>query len=103
MTSPFDPSLLFSRRGILGAPAGVAAASAVALSTVAAHAAESFRPLLDGTTNWPAVMQALRTVGHDGSLTFEFFHPYEHYPEALVFQTSDSMDRMLGRKVYTRA
>ena len=64
---------------------------------------ESFRPLLDGTTNWPAVMQALSTVGYDGYLTFEYFHPYEHYPEALVFQTSDSMDRMLGRKVYTPA
>ena len=64
---------------------------------------ESFRPLLDGTTNWPAVMQALNVVGYDGYLTFEYFHPYEHYPEALVFQTSDSMDRMLGRKVYTPA
>lgn len=62
---------------------------------------ESFRPLLDGTTNWPAVMQALSAVGYEGSLTFEYFHPYEYYPEALVFQTSDSMDRMLGRKVYT--
>ena len=40
-------------------------------------------------------MQALSTVGYDGFLTFEYFHPYEHYPEALVFQTSDSMDRML--------
>jgi len=98
VTSPFDPSLLFSRRGILGTTAGVAAASAVA-----AQAAESLRPLLDGTTNWPAVMQALSTVGYDGYLTFEYFHPYEHYPEALVFQTSDSMDRMLGRKVYTPA
>jgi L-ribulose-5-phosphate 3-epimerase len=64
---------------------------------------ESFRPLLDGTTNWPAVMQSLNTVGYDGYLTFEYFHPYEHYPEALVFQTSDSMDRMLGRKAYTPA
>jgi hexulose-6-phosphate isomerase len=51
----------------------------------------------------PAVMQALSVVGYDGYLTFEYFHPYEHYPEALVFQTSDSMDRMLGRKVYTPA
>ena len=48
-------------------------------------------------------MQALSTVGYNGYLTFEYFHPYEHYPEALVFQTSDSMDRMLGRKVYTPA
>jgi L-ribulose-5-phosphate 3-epimerase len=59
--------------------------------------------LLDGTTNWPAVMQSLSTVGYEGYLTFEYFHPYEHYPEAMVFQTSDSMDRMLGRKAYTPA
>jgi len=61
---------------------------------------ESFRPLLDGTTNWPAVMQAFTEVGYRGHLTFEYFHPYEHYPEALVFQTSDSLDRLLGRKTY---
>ncbi len=61
---------------------------------------ESFRPLLDGTTNWPAVMQAFTDVGYRGHLTFEYFHPFEHYPEALVFQTSDSLDRLLGRKTY---
>ena len=61
---------------------------------------ESFRPLLDGTTNWPGVMEALAAVDYSGYLTFEYFHPYEHFPEALVFQTSDSLDRMLGRKVY---
>ena len=61
---------------------------------------ESFRPLLDGTTNWPAVMQAFRDTGYEGYLTFEYFHPYEHFPEALVFQTADSLDRLLGRKTY---
>ena len=64
---------------------------------------ESFRPLLDGTTNWPAVMDAFTEVGYTGYLTFEYFHPYEHFPEALVFQTSDSLDRMLGRKAYVPA
>ena len=59
---------------------------------------ETFRPLLDGTTNWPAVMDALAAVGYKGYVTFEYFHPYPHYPEALVYQTSDSLDRMLGRK-----
>ncbi len=58
---------------------------------------ESFRPLLDGTTNWPAVMEALDQTGYRGYLTFEYFHPYLHYPEALVYQTSDSLDRMLGK------
>jgi L-ribulose-5-phosphate 3-epimerase len=62
------------------------------------HSLESFRPLLDGTTNWPAVLEAFAGVGYDGYLTFEYFHPYQHYPEALVYQTSDSLDRMLGRK-----
>jgi len=62
------------------------------------HSLESFRPLLDGTTNWPAVIEALAAIGYRGYCTFEYFHPYEHYPEALVYQTSDSLDRMLGRK-----
>ncbi len=61
------------------------------------YSLETFRPLLDGTTNWPAVMQALEEVGYDGYVTFEYFHPYLHYPEALIYQTSDSLDRMLGR------
>ena len=64
---------------------------------------ESFRPLLDGTTDWPAVMEALGAVGYRSWLTFEYFHPYAHYPEALVFQTSDSLDRILRRKTYTPA
>ncbi len=62
------------------------------------HSLESFRPLLDGTTNWPAVIEAFDKAGYRGYLTFEYFHPYPHYPEALIYQTSDSLDRMLGRK-----
>jgi len=61
------------------------------------YSLETFRPLLDGTTNWPAVMSALEGVGYTGYVTFEYFHPYLHYPEALIYQTSDSLDRMLGR------
>jgi hexulose-6-phosphate isomerase len=62
------------------------------------HTLDSFRTLLDGTTNWPAVMGALEGVGYNGYLTFEYFHPFLHYPEALVYQASDALDRMLGRK-----
>jgi hexulose-6-phosphate isomerase len=62
------------------------------------HSLECFRPLLDGTTNWPAVTEALEQTGYTGYLTFEYFHPYQHYPEALIYQTSDSLDRLLGRK-----
>lgn len=57
----------------------------------------TFRTLLDGTTNWPAVMEELDNIGYRGYLTFEYFHPFNHYPEALLFQTSDALDRMLGR------
>jgi hexulose-6-phosphate isomerase len=62
------------------------------------YSLEAFRPLLDGTTNWPALTDALAATGYRGYLTFEYFHPYAHYPEALVYQTSDSLDRILGRK-----
>lgn len=58
----------------------------------------TFRTLLDGTTNWPAVIAALDAVGYRGYLTFEYFHPFQHYPEALVYQTSDALDYMLGAK-----
>ena len=67
------------------------------------HSLEAFRPLLDGTTNWPAVLAAFFETGYDGYLTFEYFHPYQHWPEALVYQTSDSLDRMLGRKTAAQA
>lgn len=62
------------------------------------HSLESFRPLLDGTVNWPAVMESLDSVGYRGYCTFEYFHPYPHYPEALIHQTGDSLDRIMGRK-----
>jgi hexulose-6-phosphate isomerase len=57
-----------------------------------------FRTLLDGTTDWPAVVEAFARTGYKGYLTFEYFHPFPHYPEALIWQTSDALDRILGRK-----
>jgi hexulose-6-phosphate isomerase len=66
------------------------------------HSLESFRTLLDGTTNWPAVMEALETVGYSGFVTFEYFHPFLHYPEALVAQSSNALDRILGRNAAKR-
>lgn len=61
------------------------------------YSLESFRPLLDGTTNWPAVMTALDDAQYRGYLTFEYFHPWLYHPEALIHQTSDALDRMLKR------
>jgi hexulose-6-phosphate isomerase len=65
------------------------------------YSLEAFRPLLDGTTNWPAVVAALDETGYRGYLTFEYFHPWLHHPEALIHQTSDSLDRMLKRSKST--
>jgi hexulose-6-phosphate isomerase len=62
------------------------------------HSLESFRPLLDGTTDWPAVVRAFDAAGYRGYLTFEYFHPFPHYPEALIYHTSDALDRILGKK-----
>ena len=62
----------------------------------------SFRPLLDGTTNWPAVMEALDKVGYRGYLTFEYFTPFPHWPEALVYQTSDAWTACWGERVEDR-
>ncbi|RLS34922.1 MAG: sugar phosphate isomerase/epimerase [Planctomycetota bacterium] len=61
------------------------------------YSLETFRPLLDGTTDWPAVVETLDATGYRGFVTFEYFHPWRHYPEALIYQTSDALDRILGR------
>jgi len=66
------------------------------------HTLDSFRTLLDGTTNWPAVMEALEQAGYEGYVTFEYFHPFLHYPEALIEQSSDALDRILGRRIARR-
>ena len=58
----------------------------------------AFRLLLDGTTNWPAVLEALDEIPYRGYLTFEYFNPFPHFHEAIVYHTSDALDRMLGRK-----
>ena len=58
----------------------------------------AFRLLLDGTTNWPAVLEALDKIPYRGYLTFEYFNPFPHFHEAIVYHTSDALDRMLGRK-----
>jgi L-ribulose-5-phosphate 3-epimerase len=43
-------------------------------------------------------MDALDKTGYRSYVTFEYFHPFAHYPEALIYQTSDALDRILGKK-----
>jgi L-ribulose-5-phosphate 3-epimerase len=65
------------------------------------HTLESFTLPLYGTTNWPAVMDALEAVGYESWVTWELFHPSPHYPEGPIRYCSDSLDRILGRPIKT--
>jgi hexulose-6-phosphate isomerase len=62
------------------------------------HSLEAFTLPLYGTTDWPAVLDALAATGYDGYVTWELFHPAPHYPEAPIYYISDCLDRMLGRR-----
>ena len=53
---------------------------------------------IPGVVRLDVLVDALAATGYSGHVTFEYFHPFPHYPEALIHQTSDSLDRILGRK-----
>ena len=56
-----------------------------------------FVDLLAGDVNFPAVMAALKEVGYDSWVTAEMTQ-YKHYNEALIYNTSNAMDKILGRE-----
>lgn len=56
-----------------------------------------FCDLLEGDVNWAEVMKALREVGYNDYITAEILPPYSQHPEALIYNTSRSMDFILGR------
>ncbi len=58
---------------------------------------EGFVGLLEGDVNWPEVMKALKEIGYDDFLVAEVF-PYKYHPEALIYNTSTSMDFIMGRR-----
>lgn len=55
-----------------------------------------FVDLLAGEVNWPAVMTQFEKIGYDGWVTAEMLPPYTHYPEAILYNTSKSMDYIIG-------
>ena len=57
-----------------------------------------FVDLLSGEVNWPAVMEKLASIGYDDWVSAEMLPPYTHYPETIVYNTSNAMDKILGRK-----
>ena len=64
----------------------------------AAGGLHGFVDLLAGDIDYPAVMNALKEVGYDGWVTAEMIPPYKHYTETIIYNTSNSMDKILGRK-----
>lgn len=65
---------------------------------VAAGGLHGFVDLLAGDVNYPAVVQALNAIGYDDWVTAEMIPAYTHYSETILYNTSNSMDKILGRK-----
>jgi len=59
---------------------------------------DGFVDLLAGDTDYDAVTKALCEVGYNGWVTAEMLPPYKQYPETILYNTSNSMDKILGRK-----
>jgi len=59
--------------------------------------ANGFCDLLEGDVNWAVVMKALREIGYSDYITAEMVPAYSQHPEALLCNTSRSMDFILGR------
>lgn len=55
------------------------------------------RHLLDGDVDWPAVMDALDTIGYDGWITAEVTPPAPHYPEKALRDIASTLDWILAR------
>ena len=57
-----------------------------------------FVDILAGEVNWTNVMEQLAKIGYDGWVSAEMLPPYTHYPETIIYNTSNAMDKILGRK-----
>ena len=64
----------------------------------AAGGLHGFVDLLAGDVNYPAVMQALNEIGYDGWVSAEMIPNYTYHTEAIIYNTSLAMDKILGRK-----
>ena len=57
-----------------------------------------FVDILAGEVNWPAVMEQFDKIGYDGWVTAEMIPAYRFYTETIIYNTSNAMDKILGRK-----
>lgn len=58
---------------------------------------DGFVDLLAGDVNFPEVVKALEEVGYDDYVTAEMIPNYTHYTNQIIYNTSKSMDKILGR------
>ncbi|MBO5364920.1 MAG: sugar phosphate isomerase/epimerase [Clostridia bacterium] len=57
-----------------------------------------FVDILAGDVDYKAVKAGLDAIGYTGWVTAEMLPPYTQYPETIVYNTSNAMDKILGRK-----
>ena len=57
-----------------------------------------FVDLLAGDVNYPEVIKALNEVGYDGWVSAEMIPNYKYHTETIIYNTSNAMDKILGRK-----
>lgn len=58
-----------------------------------------FVDLLAGDVNYPEVMNQLDKIGYTGYVIAEMIPSYRYHPEQIIYNTSQSMDRILGRQL----
>ncbi|MBQ4116510.1 MAG: sugar phosphate isomerase/epimerase [Clostridia bacterium] len=64
----------------------------------AAGGLHGFVDLLAGDLDFPAAMTALKEIGYNGWVTAEMIPNYKYYTETIIYNTSNAMDKILGRK-----
>ena len=65
---------------------------------LAAGGLHGFVDLLAGDVDYPEVVKALGEIGYDGWVSAEMIPNYKHHTDAIIYNTSYAMDRILGRK-----
>ncbi|MBR7111415.1 MAG: TIM barrel protein [Clostridia bacterium] len=65
---------------------------------MAAGGLHGFVDLLAGDVDYPEVIKALGEIGYDGWVSAEMIPNYKHHTDAIIYNTSYAMDRILGRK-----
>lgn len=64
----------------------------------AAGGLHGFVDLLAGDVNFPEVVKTLNEIKYDGWVTAEMIPSYTYYGDAIIQNTSNAMDKILGRE-----